>query len=205
MPDLARADGTPGDFDSYLFALSWSPTYCSSQAGQRRRSDSAQQCAPGRGLGFVVHGLWPQYDRGYPSACQPGAPAPSWSVLRDYGDLYPDTGLARHEWREHGTCSGKSPVAYFADVRSARDMIIIPEAFRNPGAGDKSWTANTIKRAFVDANPGLRNDMLMLACRGALLSEVRICFSRDLRRFQSCPPASSRGCRAFEISLPNPL
>ena len=40
--------------------------------------------------------------------------------------VYPDEGLARYEWRRHGTCSGKSPTDYFAAAKAARDSIVIP-------------------------------------------------------------------------------
>ena len=54
-PALAQGGGSaPGAFDFYVLALSW------------------PQCEPGRRLGFVVHGLWPQYERGFPSECGGG-------------------------------------------------------------------------------------------------------------------------------------
>ncbi|ACB94310.1 ribonuclease T2 family protein [Beijerinckia indica] len=198
------ASGEPGDFDFYLLSLSWSATYCANHRADGARRPSSQ-CQDGGGQGFVVHGLWPQYEQGYPSACQPSAPAPSWFILRETGDLYPDPGLARHEWRQHGSCSGKTPSAYFDDVRRARDMVTIPEIFRGDGAGWVNLTGNEIKRRFVEANPGLRADMLTLTCRGSLLSEVRVCLTRDLRGFRPCPQAMPQACRAYQISVPKPF
>ena len=59
----AAAKGpVPGQFDYYVLALSWSPSYCAGEAGQ----NDQQQCAPGRRFAFVVHGLWPQYNKGWP-------------------------------------------------------------------------------------------------------------------------------------------
>src|SRR6188768_4245397 len=60
----------PGKFDFYVLALSWSPSYCE-QAGDRK---SAQQQCGARPFSFVVHGLWPQYERGFPEFCQQPAP-----------------------------------------------------------------------------------------------------------------------------------
>jgi ribonuclease T2 len=59
---LVNARRVSGKFDYYVLALSWSPTYCASRAGRRDR----QQCGTGRGYAFVVHGLWPQYEKGWP-------------------------------------------------------------------------------------------------------------------------------------------
>src|SRR5262245_26202773 len=65
VASTAWARGNIGDFDYYALSLSWSPTYCTSQVGQ----NDSQQCGPGRTYAFVVHGLWPQYERGWPENC----------------------------------------------------------------------------------------------------------------------------------------
>jgi ribonuclease T2 len=179
-----------GNFDFYVLALSWSPGFCALDGDEKGR----EQCATGKGLGFVVHGLWPQYDRGFPTECAPAGRTPSRLALDEVKDVYPDEGLARFEWRRHGTCSGKSPTDYFADVKKAREKIVIPQAFAKP-TEDQRWTPVDLERAFVAANTGLRTDMLAIVCRKGLLQEVRVCFSRDLRQFQTCPDVDRRGCR----------
>ncbi len=187
----------PGNFDFYVLALSWSPGFCETEAGARAGS----QCEPGANLGFVVHGLWPQYEHGYPTDCGPAARFPSRMALEAAQGLYPSIGLARHEWLKHGTCSGKSPTDYFADVRHARDAIVIPPPFAAPKE-DQTWTPADIVRAFIAANPRLRPGMLGVACAGNVLEEVRICFSKDLRDFHACPEVSRQGCRVREVSVP---
>ena len=119
-----QSSGAPAgrDFDFYVLALSWSPGYCESVEGAR------DQCEPGKGLGFVVHGLWPQYERGFPSDC-PGPRSPSRIALEKASGLFPHERLARYEWRKHGVCSGKSPSDYFADVARAHAAVTIPAAF----------------------------------------------------------------------------
>ena len=62
------AGGVAGAFDFYVLALSWSPTYCATDA----RPDP-EQCDKA-GQGFVVHGLWPQYEQGYPVYCDSALP-----------------------------------------------------------------------------------------------------------------------------------
>jgi ribonuclease T2 len=186
----------PGDFDFYVLALSWSPGFCETGGAFKAR----EQCASGAHLGFVVHGLWPQYWHGYPSDCG-GVSSPSWLALQTVKGLYPDLGLARFEWRKHGTCSGKSPSDYFADVRKARASVTIPPPF---GAADKmqTWTPLDVQRAFIAVNPRLRPGMLAIECTGADLVEVRICFSKDLHDFVACPEVARHFCYTQQISVP---
>jgi ribonuclease T2 len=192
--------GAAGSFDFYVLALSWSPGYCALECEAKGR----EQCDHGRKLGFVVHGLWPQSVGSYPTECEPAGRTPSRIALEEAKGVFPSEALARFEWRRHGTCSGKSPAAYFADVRTARDKVVIPEALASP-AEDKSWTPADLERAFVAANPGLRTDMLAISCRKGLLQEVRICLSRDLRSFQTCPDVDRRGCRGGPTKVRAPI
>lgn len=188
-----------GEFDFYVLSLSWSPGFCENEGNGRRRP----QCEPGAGKGFVVHGLWPQYERGFPSDCD-GPTSPSRLALAHAEGLYPDEGLARHEWRKHGRCSGKSPSDYFADVRRATENVRIPAPFERPKER-QTFSPLDIQRAFVAANPRLRPGMLAVTCRKGALQDVRICFSRDLREFRPCPEIARGACRAGEIFVPAPL
>lgn len=190
--------GVPGEFDFYVLALSWSPGFCDLEGDGR--SHAREQCAAGANLGFVVHGLWPQNERGYPTECGPAGRTPSRIAMEQAAGLFPSEGLARHEWRRHGTCSGSSPSDYFADVRRAREKIMIPPALQKSGR-DQSWTAIDLERAFVAANPGLRTDMMSVACKRGVLQEVRICFSKDLRSFRTCEEVDRSGCRARDFRV----
>lgn len=192
--------GTPGDFDFYVLALSWSPGFCELD-GDRTRN--REQCADGSGLRFVVHGLWPQNERGYPSDCGPSGRTPSRIALERAEGLFPSESLARYQWRKHGTCSGSSPSDYFDDVRRAREKVSIPPALAK-AEREQRWTAIDLERAFVAANPGLRADMMSVACRRGVLQEVRICFSKDLRGFRTCPEVDRAGCRTREITVSAP-
>jgi ribonuclease T2 len=195
-----RGASVPGNFDFYVLSLSWSPGFCQTGGADKHRS----QCNAGSNLGFVVHGLWPQYETGFPSDCGPAGRSPSRIALEGAKGVYPDVNLARYEWRRHGTCSGKSPTDYFADVRRARDAIEIPPPFR--AASDKqTWSPIDIERAFIAANPKLRRDMMAIACRSGVLEDVRICFSKDLREFHACPEVSRGSCRTRELRVPAPL
>jgi ribonuclease T2 len=190
-----RGPSRPGSFDFYVLSLSWSPGFCATSNGR-----SYAQCESGANLGFVVHGLWPQYEHGFPSDCR-AAQFPSRVAVESAHGLYPDDGLARYEWRRHGTCSGKSPTDYFADVRRAREAVTIPPAFQT-ASQQQSWVPIDIERAFIAANPRLRPGMLAVACRRGTLEEVRICFSKDLREFQTCPEVVSHDCHGSNIAVP---
>ena len=185
-----------GEFDYYLLALSWSPSFCANGGARKSRF----QCAPGANPGFVLHGLWQQTRGGYPPSCDGDGSLP-YSVLTSLRDLYPDDGLARHEWRAHGACSGKSPSAYFADVRAARDAVAIPPEFKAPRE-DMTLSPLDVQRAFIAANPRLRSGMMTVTCQRGTLSEARICLSKDLRDFVACPEVARRGCFSQSMVAP---
>jgi ribonuclease T2 len=189
--------GAPtGQFDFYVLALSWSPGFCATDASASDRD----QCAAGSGLGFVVHGLWPQNEQGYPSFCQPGGRSPSRPALEEAKGVYPDEGLARYEWRRHGSCAGLSPVDYFRATRRARELVRIPDSLNRPTVVSKALPLE-IERAFSQSNPGLRPDMIAVQCGRRVLQEVRICLDKDLRGFRSCPEVDRDGCRSGEITV----
>ncbi len=194
-PPPGEGDNEPGDFDFYVLALSWSPGFCDTGGAEKARA----QCADGADLGFVVHGLWPQYNHGFPEDCG-GISSPSYLALQAVQGLYPDEGLARYEWRKHGTCSGKSPTDYFADVRKARAAITIPPAFTAANQ-TQTWTPLDIQRAFIAANPRLRPGMLAVECNRGELDEVRICMSKDLRDFVACPEVSRNFCYTQQVTV----
>lgn len=117
-PERPRPRGAsrPDDFDFYVLSLSWSPGFCETSGAEKHRS----QCNEGSGLGFVMHGLWPQYESGFPSDCGPAGRSPSRIALEDAKGVYPDLNLARYEWRKHGTCSGRvRPIT--SPTRAARE------------------------------------------------------------------------------------
>ena len=57
-------------FDFYVLALSWSPGYCASEGSNADEN----QCNSPRRYEFVVHGLWPQFEKGFPSDCIVSSP-----------------------------------------------------------------------------------------------------------------------------------
>src|SRR5215210_4177717 len=121
-----RRQNEAGQFDFYVLALSWSPSFC--EASAERGRESKEQCGP-RPFSFVVHGLWPQYEKGFPEYCQVPAPRLNGGIVSSMLDLMPSPRLIFNEWDRHGTCSGLNPRAYFEAVRKARALVKIPEAY----------------------------------------------------------------------------
>ena len=70
-----RRQNAPGEFDFYVLSLSWSPSFCAAAEERGNSGRSQAQCGE-RPFSFVVHGLWPQYDRGFPEYCKRPSPRP---------------------------------------------------------------------------------------------------------------------------------
>jgi len=190
---------TPGEFDYYVLSLSWSPSYCEEveQRGRRGRGQQAQ-CA-GRPFSFVVHGLWPQYEHGFPEYCQRPPPRLDRDIMTSMLDLMPAPGLIYNEWDKHGTCSGLSERGYFEAIRKARAAIKIPPDFSQLSE-PKTIAPGDIKDAFIKLNPGLPSDAIAITCNRTRLSEVRICLSKELQ-FRACD-IDSRACRRDHVVMP---
>jgi ribonuclease T2 len=176
----SREGGEPGNFDYYLMSLSWSPTYCA-DIGQR---DGGPQCNGPRPYAFVLHGLWPQYNRGWPEFCQTrDRPWVPQRTIDDMLDIMPSKQLIIHEYKKHGTCSGLSPEAYFDLARRAYSSVKIPQRYQRPDDALQVSPGEVVDD-FVKANPGLRPEMIAITC-DQRLRELHICLDRDLRP-QAC-------------------
>jgi ribonuclease T2 len=191
--------GEPGRFDYYVLALSWSPSYCEAAEVQQRRRVPDQQCS-GRPFAFVVHGLWPQYDRGFPSYCQVPAPRLDRAIVGSMLDLMPSPHLVFHEWDQHGTCSGLTPRDYFETVRKARSMVKIPAIYLDLPS-PMSVLPGDVVEGFIKANPGLSRGAMAVSCDGKRLTEVRLCLGKDFS-FHDCPEIARRSCRLDKVMMP---
>src|SRR5260221_13186418 len=115
-----------GKFDYYLLALSWSPSFCEGAGERKNESKSAQQQCGERPYSFVVHGLWPQYEKGFPEYCEQPPPKLDRALVSSMLDLMPSPRLIFNEWRRHGTCAGFAARRYFEELRNARAVVKIP-------------------------------------------------------------------------------
>jgi ribonuclease T2 len=195
-----RVKNTPGDFDFYVLSLSWSPDFC---AGSN--VNDPQQCSVGKKLGFVLHGLWPQYNRGYPANCS-NVKLPK-DMQAKFSKLYPSSNLFTHEWGKHGTCSGLKPLDYLALSKSLKESIVIPAAYRQPVKSFRA-TSDDLKTAFVKANSTLSKDALAVQCSGSgrFLQELRVCFSREgepVACSQELQQAETKSCDRADFLVRN--
>ena len=194
-----RRQNAPGEFDFYVLALSWSPSFCEA-AAERGNSGRSQQIQCGRPYSFVVHGLWPQYERGFPEYCQRPAPRLNRNIVSSMLDVMPAPGLIFNQWDKHGTCSGLGARAYFENIRKARAAVKIPEEFLQL-ADPKSIAPGDLEEAFIKINPGLSASAISVACSSRRLSEVRICMSKEMQ-FRACEEIDRRACRRDEVVMP---
>jgi ribonuclease T2 len=189
----------PGEFDYYVLSLSWSPSFCEAAAERGNGGRSQAQCG-GRPFSFVVHGLWPQYEHGFPSNCQRPSPRLDHRIMTSMLDLMPAPGLIYNEWDKHGTCAGLGARAYFETIRKAYAAVKIPAEFSQL-ADPKTIAPAEIEDAFIKVNPGLSNSAIAVTCNRTRLSEVRICLTKDLQ-FRSCEEIDRRGCRRDQVVMP---
>ena len=172
----AMADGErSGQFDYYVLALSWSPTWCALEGDAR----GSPQCDDTADYGWVLHGLWPQYHRGWPAHCPTVERPPSRAMTRDMADIMGSSGLAWYQWKKHGSCSGLSAADYYALSREAFERLNRPKVFRKLRDPVK-LPASVVEQAFLKANPGLEPDMLTITCRAGRIQEARLCLSKSL-------------------------
>jgi ribonuclease T2 len=188
--------GPPGDFAYFVLSLSWSPAFCLSSPG-------AAECNGPRRFGFIVHGLWPQNEQGWPEHCA-ARRAVSDDVVEGIADLMPARGLVYHEWSAHGTCSGLDPVQYFELVRRAYAEVAIPRDLAAPARAIEQPPA-AIADAFMSGNPRLSAQSVVVTCTGQgtpRLREVHICLDRELSPRACSADAMRSACRAPQVLIP---
>jgi ribonuclease T2 len=191
---LARAEGeTAGDFDYYVLALSWSPNWCALEGDAR----GAEQCE--EDFGWIVHGLWPQYEDGWPSYCPTAARPPSRGMTGAQADLFGAGGAAWYQWKKHGVCSGLAAQDYYRLAREAWARVNRPEVLRKL---DRAVTlpASVIEEAFLQANPDWSADTVTITCRDGHIQEARICLTRELEP-RDCGADVVRDCRLDNARL----
>lgn len=182
---------TPGTFDYYVFSLSWSPAYCAREG----KSADPRQCGPDKNYGLIVHGLWPQYDRGgWPERCGTMRRVPA-RILEAMLEVMPSAGLIEHQWAKHGSCTGLSPDDYFAETRATFERVFMPDELRQPPP-DFSMTAEALEKALVERNApfGLTPKGVALVCEGDRVTEVRLCVDKELF-FRDCGARVDDRCR----------
>ena len=178
-----------------MLVLSYAPDFCVQPTGDK----DVRECGRGRGVGFVVHGLWPQGEstRG-PESCGSARPV-SQALVQLMLHYFPTESLIQHEWAQHGTCSGLPADQYFAQVRKARDFLSLPPELNQPAQSTQMGTAE-LESKLASANPGFPRGAFRTSCyQDGELREVRVCLNKDLSP-RAC--GSSAGeCRMNRVTI----
>lgn len=185
-----------GEFDYYVLALSWSSSWCA-LTGDARGED---QCDPRHDHTFVLHGLWPQHEIGWPSYCRTTARDPSRAETAAMADVMGSGGAAWYQWKKHGRCAGMPAAEYFATARRALGRVIIPPVFAKVDRPLRV-SPQVIEAAFGEVNAGLEPPMITVTCKDGMIEEARICLTRDLE-FRACGQDAARDCRMQGALLP---
>jgi len=177
--EQACRNNVVGKFKYYVLALSWSPEFCRSHPSLQ----DEPQCRENRQ--FIVHGLWPQCEDDAPQNCRNGDRPDPIDKHKIYAFM-PSDYLIRHEWQTHGTCTALSGNNYFGLTETLYGKLNLPRL-----AG--SIPADEIERLFMEKNPGLDADEIVLSCRAngqksstKTLDDVMICFDRNTHAFTRC-------------------
>jgi ribonuclease T2 len=169
LPAFPQQPGKSGQFDYYLLALSWSPEFCHGKS-------IAAECKDHRG--FVLHGLWPQYNDGsYPIGCATTQPPPT--DLSKIKQIMPPE-IVTHEWQKHGTCSGLSGDEYFRLAESVFGSVKIPADLVAP-ARTATSRPSSLKKDFESVNPALADGDIAIQLHQGYLNAVELCFSKGDR------------------------
>ncbi len=144
-------------FDYYVLSLSWSPSWCQ-LTGLKR---GAEQCDATRDLRWILHGLWPQYENGWPKFCKTAQPAPTPKQLKTMRPIMGSQGLALHAWRKHGTCAGLSADDYFQASRAAFEAIRKPDPLALP-LSEQRFAPASLKASVLGDNPQLHPKNLVV-------------------------------------------
>lgn len=172
---LSAKGKVAGEFDYYVMALSWSANWCALEGDAR----NSPQCDASTDHGWILHGLWPQFHRGWPSFCRTVHRAPSRGMTGDMADIMGTSGLAWHQWKKHGTCTGLSARDYYALSRKAYGTVVRPAIFRKLDRSVR-LPASVVEDAFLKENGAIEPDGLTVTCKAGYIQEVRVCLSKDL-------------------------
>ena len=180
----------------FILAASWEPAFC--QTNQKKVECRNQSSDNHDATNFSLHGLWPmrqeycdvsedlkQADRGRDWKDLPAVQL-SQDVKAKLDKAMPGTqsGLERHEWIKHGTCTKLSADQYFSiaagliaelNTSAVRDLFA-----QNIG---KELDAESIKAAFDQSFGDGANARIKMSCRRVgdvrMISELTIGLSED--------------------------
>ncbi|MFI5296366.1 MAG: hypothetical protein ACHQ0Y_15240 [Thermodesulfovibrionales bacterium] len=199
-----KSYAVPGEFDYYVFSLSWQPTFCETKPDKKECATQTAERYDSKNL--VLHGLWPNknddkhHNYGYCGVksgvrkldkastwCRMPAPTLSDDTKKNLAVYMPGYAscLERHEWYKHGACSGLKAEDYFVTAYTLVTKI-----------------ADTNFGRYISANVGNTVDS------DDLLSELVKDFGEDSRDFITIYCESIKGSGMLSevrMYLINPL
>lgn len=188
-PNPSKGRATAGEFDYYILALAWTPEECARVKGK----NIPPYCADAARPGFVVRGLWPEFERGGRlENCTRNAPAVPEEMLEAIRPLMGADATIQQQWRRYGACTALSVDYYFADLRIAYERVKMPEIFKKPPAGFSLPAIEAVHR-IADANPDLPPESIAGVCDKGRLVEVRVCVNKDLEA-RTCGSRVTANC-----------
>jgi ribonuclease T2 len=196
---VLAAQSAPAPFDYYVLSLSWAPAFCA-QGNEAVRNP--EECAAGRHIGFITHGLWPENTNGRgPESCGTAKPVPNAVIKLVLPAMYSPT-LIQHEWATHGICTGLNPFDYFSDVLQVRAAVQLPVQITSI-ENQITEGPQVIERQFAEANPTFPKTAFRTSCPSRTLQEERVCFGKDLKPRECSVPVGE--CTSPAIVIPPPL
>ncbi|KAA0700358.1 ribonuclease [Neorhizobium sp. P12A] len=208
LPMLAAgafARDAGGGRTRFILAASWEPAFCATN--QKKTECRGQKAGDFDATNFSLHGLWPMRQEycGVSDDQRDADRRSDWNDLpavsltaqtRSALDkVMPGTqsGLERHEWTRHGSCTGMSADDYFnaavglineLNASAVRDLFA-----QNIG---KTLDAETIKAAFDESFGNGASDRVKMSCRRVgnvrVISEITIGLSADATQPSSGGP-----------------
>ncbi|AJD41849.1 ribonuclease [Rhizobium sp. SEMIA 4085] len=180
----------------FILAASWQPAFC--QTNQRKPECSSQTKERFDATNFSLHGLWPlrQNYCGVSKDLQAVDKDGDWQKLPKVkltaenasalAKAMPGTqsGLERHEWTKHGTCTKMSADDYFGVAIRLMDDLN-GSAVRDLFAANVGRTvkADQVKTAFDKSFGAGAGERVKMSCRRAgsvrVISELTIGLSED--------------------------
>jgi ribonuclease T2 len=177
----------------FILSLSWHDAFCETH---RNKQECKRNIFGNQEHGFVLHGLWPQpKSRAYCGVDKKNIGMDrnkQWSRLPELGlsqktkqglhDVMPAvvSGLEKHEWIKHGTCSGMSKDEYFTKSVNYTKQF-------NSSALAAYIDANRGKRVILkdirkmaDRSFGMQSgERIEIVCSGGLMTEIRLSLGGD--------------------------
>ncbi|MGW8169452.1 MAG: ribonuclease T2 family protein [Sulfurovaceae bacterium] len=177
----------------FILSLSWHDAFCETHRGKK---ECKRNMFGNKKHGFVLHGLWPQpKSRAYCGVDKKTVGMDrnkQWSRLPELGlpqktkqelyDVMPAvaSGLEKHEWIKHGTCSGMSKDKYFTKSVNYTKQFNSSAlaAFINANRGKRVILKDIRKMA--DRSFGMQSgERVEMVCSGVLMTEIRLSLGND--------------------------